>query len=130
MGGDLTTLRPAEAKSALAWWLEAGVDCALTEEPRNWLEPAPSAAKAGEPAVPVARNVGRKRDAFWCKAALNFKPDRTRTPAIVRQGIRGKLDCVRPLHDSIGWNVQVVNLPFSTELTPCKEGGNRYGLAV
>ena len=55
MGGDLTTLRPADgplAKSALAWWLEAGVDCALSEEPRNWFEPAPPLAKAGEPAAP------------------------------------------------------------------------------
>ena len=47
MGGDLTTLRPAEAKSALAWWLDAGVDCALVEEPRNWLEPPRPAATAG-----------------------------------------------------------------------------------
>ena len=56
MGGDLTTLRPAEAKSALGWWLEAGVDCALLEEPRNWLEPAPQLAKAAAPA-PDAPNI-------------------------------------------------------------------------
>jgi DNA polymerase len=30
----------AEARSALAWWLEAGVDIAVQEEPRNWLKPA------------------------------------------------------------------------------------------
>ncbi|HKP33329.1 MAG TPA: uracil-DNA glycosylase [Sphingomicrobium sp.] len=29
----------AEARSALAWWLEAGVDVAVQEEPRNWLKP-------------------------------------------------------------------------------------------
>ena len=29
----------AEARSALGWWLEAGVDVAIQEEPRNWLLP-------------------------------------------------------------------------------------------
>jgi DNA polymerase len=29
----------AEARSALAWWLEAGVDVAVQEEPRDWLKP-------------------------------------------------------------------------------------------
>jgi DNA polymerase len=32
----------AEARSALGWWLEAGVDIAVQEEPRDWLKPAPS----------------------------------------------------------------------------------------
>jgi DNA polymerase len=36
----------AEARSALAWWLEAGVDVAVQEEPRDWLKPAPARAKA------------------------------------------------------------------------------------
>jgi uracil-DNA glycosylase len=40
----------AEARSALAWWLEAGVDVAVQEEPRNWLKP--SAPKPqGKPAA-------------------------------------------------------------------------------
>lgn len=29
----------AQAASALAWWLEMGVDVAVQEEPRNWLQP-------------------------------------------------------------------------------------------
>ncbi|MEO6225055.1 MAG: uracil-DNA glycosylase [Sphingomicrobium sp.] len=45
MGGDLDTigreLSWAEARSALAWWLEAGVDVAIQEAPRDWLVPAP-----------------------------------------------------------------------------------------
>ena len=37
--------RRAEARSALAWWLEAGVDVAIQEEPRDWLKsPPPDAA--------------------------------------------------------------------------------------
>lgn len=41
VGGDLETIGVAEARSALAWWLEAGVDIAVQEEPRDWLKPAP-----------------------------------------------------------------------------------------
>jgi DNA polymerase len=49
VGGELDTIGFAEARSALAWWLEAGVDCPIQEEARNWLKPAaerPSSAPA------------------------------------------------------------------------------------
>lgn len=56
MGGDVRTLSPAETRSVLAWWLDAGVDVALQEEPRDWLHPAPSAATPPA-AVEAAANV-------------------------------------------------------------------------
>ena len=31
-----------EAESLLGWWRDAGVDCAVQEEPRDWLKPAPA----------------------------------------------------------------------------------------
>ena len=40
MGAELEPIGTAEARSALSWWLEAGVDAALQEEPRNWLKAA------------------------------------------------------------------------------------------
>ena len=40
MGGEVDSIGIAEARSALAWWLEAGVDTAVQEEPRDWLRPA------------------------------------------------------------------------------------------
>ena len=40
MGGELGSVGEAEARSALGWWLQAGVDSVLQEEPRNWLKPA------------------------------------------------------------------------------------------
>ena len=49
VGGD-RDISLAEAKSALAWWLDAGVDVAVQEEPRDWLSPAPAA----EPATAAA----------------------------------------------------------------------------
>ena len=44
----------AEARSALAWWLEAGVDVAVQEDPRDWLKPlpAPVAARAEAASAP------------------------------------------------------------------------------
>ena len=42
----------AEARSALSWWLEAGVDAAVQEGPRDWLKPiAPVAKPAAEPVL-------------------------------------------------------------------------------
>ena len=53
MGGELESIGFAEARSALAWWLEAGVDVAVQENPRDWLKPAPPRKPVPEP-VPVA----------------------------------------------------------------------------
>ena len=53
MGGDVTDLDLAQARSALSWWLQAGVDVALQEEPRDWLRPAaPRAPPSAEPPAP------------------------------------------------------------------------------
>jgi DNA polymerase len=58
VGGEAETtgagLSWAEARSAVAWWLDAGVDVAIQDEPRNWLKPAPKAppAIAAEPTPP------------------------------------------------------------------------------
>jgi DNA polymerase len=41
VGGEVDSIGFAEARSALTWWLDAGVDGALQEEPRNWLKPSP-----------------------------------------------------------------------------------------
>jgi len=53
VGGELESIGFAEARSALAWWLEAGVDVAVQENPRDWLKPAPPRKPVPEP-VPVA----------------------------------------------------------------------------
>jgi DNA polymerase len=46
VGGELETIGVAEARSALRWWLEAGVDVAVQEEPRNWFAPPPPKTKS------------------------------------------------------------------------------------
>ena len=52
MGGEVDTIGYAEARSALRWWLDAGVDAAIQEEPRNWLKPAPPRKSAETEASP------------------------------------------------------------------------------
>ncbi len=51
MGGEAVQIGVAEARSALAWWLDAGVDMLVQEEPRDWLKaPGPkSPARTSEP---------------------------------------------------------------------------------
>ena len=56
MGGETESIGIAEARSALAWWLEAGVDAVLQEEARNWLRPPPPRAPKA-PAEPQVPNV-------------------------------------------------------------------------
>jgi DNA polymerase len=53
MGGEVESIGVTEARSALAWWLEAGVDVAIQETPRDWLNPAPPPGKPG-PVEPVS----------------------------------------------------------------------------
>ena len=60
MGGDLASIGTAEARNALAWWLESGVDAALQEEPRDWLRPAP--ARPAPDAAPVANVIEPSHD--------------------------------------------------------------------
>jgi DNA polymerase len=51
VGGDVESIGVAEVRSALAWWLESGVDIAIQDEPRDWLKPAPPRATPLEPAI-------------------------------------------------------------------------------
>jgi DNA polymerase len=56
VGGEVDTIGIAEARSALSWWLEAGVDVAVQESAREWLQaarPAPAAAPARPDPAPV-----------------------------------------------------------------------------
>jgi len=57
-GGTSGTLDAAAAASLIGWWLEAGVDVPVGEQPRGWLKKASPMALADEPdgeAQPQAR---------------------------------------------------------------------------
>ena len=49
MGGERDWIRAAELAGLLDWWLEAGVDVAVSEAPRNWLKPPPRRRPAPDP---------------------------------------------------------------------------------
>lgn len=60
MGGDAGRLDQAEAASLIGWWLDAGVDVAVAEAPRNWLRPTapptnPAPADTRASSAPAAR---------------------------------------------------------------------------
>jgi len=57
VGGEVQSIGIAEARNALAWWLEAGVDVAIQEEPRDWLSPASPRSRPSPDAAPVANVV-------------------------------------------------------------------------
>lgn len=46
MSGNIDELTREEAVQALRWWVEAGVDVAVSEEPRDWLKKSAPARKA------------------------------------------------------------------------------------
>jgi DNA polymerase len=60
VSGGYESIGTAEARSALAWWLESGVDVAIQEEPRDWLKPAP--ARTAPEAAPVANVIEPSHD--------------------------------------------------------------------
>ena len=53
VGGEVEPIGIAEARSALAWWLEVGVDVAVQEDPRDWLKPPAPRAPSGATAEPA-----------------------------------------------------------------------------
>src|SRR4051794_33286477 len=61
VGGELHSIGSAEARSALTWWLAAGVDTAIQEEPRNWLKPRsqPQALRQQGLSLPEVPNIVR-----------------------------------------------------------------------
>lgn len=60
MGGELEPIGIAEARSALAWWLEAGVDVAVQEESRDWLRPpAPQVLAKAPPEQAPETNIAQ-----------------------------------------------------------------------
>ena len=70
MGGD-DRIGVAEAASALGWWLEAGVDVAIAESPRNWLERKTEPSNVREPSAEAVSQALETLDLFrdWLEKA-------------------------------------------------------------
>ncbi len=87
MHGDETR---AAAASALGWWLDAGVDVAIGEEPRDWRRSAPQPAAL---AVPAAKTHETPADlaAFraWLAAEPGLPLDRSGARRVMPHGTEG-----------------------------------------
>ena len=64
MGGVEERIGAAEAASALGWWLEAGVDVAIAEHPRNWLERKPEPPNVRPPSAEAVSQALETLDLF------------------------------------------------------------------
>ena len=65
VGGEVESIGFAEARSALTWWLQSGVDAAVQEEPRNWLKPpSPKVVKEQAADRPAEQPVHETLDEF------------------------------------------------------------------
>ena len=91
MGGtgikDEATIDPAGAASLLAWWLEAGVDVAVAEQPRDWRRTA-----AAPPPAPVAEGEAPgDLSAFraWMGGASGLPLDRAGSRRVLPIGVEG-----------------------------------------
>jgi uracil-DNA glycosylase len=73
VGGEVELIGIAQARSALTWWLEAGVDVAVQEEARDWLTPVRSKAAPAEP-VPAPEPTLETLDQFrdWLGSSQNL----------------------------------------------------------
>ena len=85
MGGDRDQ---AAARAALEWWLEAGVDVAIGESPRNWLT-APTAA--APPVAPPPPTVHEDLSAFrhWLSSEAGLPLDRAGARRVLPHGAEG-----------------------------------------
>ena len=61
MGGERPAtdmvIEKAQAASSLAWWLEMGVDVAVQDSPRDWLQPPAAKTASMDPAAPNVSEV-------------------------------------------------------------------------
>ena len=77
-----------EAASALRWWLDAGVDIAIQEQPRNWFESGP-VPQSGEEQAPAAEPVADSLDGFRQWLASPEGPLASRSRPVLPQGAEG-----------------------------------------
>lgn len=95
MGGESEASTRAETASALAWWLDAGVDVAIQEAPRDWLKPSSSpvatapALQMKSQAAPVAgETMPETLDLFrhWLGSAQSLPFATPRAPRVLPTG--------------------------------------------
>ena len=91
MGGEHDRLNAAEAASVLGWWIEAGVDVAIQEQPRAWLGAAaapttePHAIAAPEPSPEIPADLEAFRG--WLGQATSIPLAKTGSRRVLPTGL-------------------------------------------
>jgi uracil-DNA glycosylase len=93
MGGSADEYTRAEAGRLLQWWLDAGVDTAISEQPRQWLK-APASRSAGvvaEIAAPSPAQLPADYDTFraWLETSTGLPLERAGARRILPHGLPG-----------------------------------------
>lgn len=91
MGGSGIAMSEREAASALRWWLEAGVDVATQEDPRNWFDRQGRAAPADEPLTRAPEPLPDTLEAFqrWLSTSPDAPLAAARSKPVLPQGAEG-----------------------------------------
>jgi uracil-DNA glycosylase family 4 len=97
MSASADELTREEAAKLLRWWLDAGVDTAIAEEPRQWLKAAASRVTAAVPAIaeeiapPSPAELPAEYDAFrvWLEQATGLPLDRAGARRVLPHGLPG-----------------------------------------
>ena len=86
MGGDQDQ---AAAKAALQWWIEAGVDVAVSESPRDWLRAAPVLATPPVEAPPAVVHEDLSAFRHWLSNEPGMPLDRAGARRVLPHGAEG-----------------------------------------
>jgi len=91
MGGEDREIDQAAVSSALAWWLEAGVDVPVSEQPRDWLKtaalPPPLVSDAPPPVATVHEDLSAFR--HWLSNEPGLPLDRAGARRVLPHGAEG-----------------------------------------
>jgi uracil-DNA glycosylase family 4 len=86
MGGDKDQ---AAAVAALQWWIEAGVDVAVSESPRDWLKVAPTSVAAPVEAAPSIVHEDLSAFRHWLSSEPGLPLDRAGARRVMPHGAEG-----------------------------------------
>lgn len=86
MGGDQDQ---AAAKAALQWWIEAGVDVAVSETPRDWLKAAPVLVAPVVEAPPAVVHENLSAFRHWLSSEPGLPLDRAGARRVLPHGAEG-----------------------------------------
>lgn len=123
MGGDHDRLGAAAAASVLGWWIEAGVNVAIQEQPRSWLGAADSTAAdlrpVEAPVAPQELPAGLEAFSSWLRE--------TPTLPLARAGARRVL----PRGSEAPEVMMLADMPSAEDITADQPiGGQAWELAT